>query len=236
MALGEICMFIAGAPLTALIAPVGAPRPILVLPGFVTGDSSTIALRGALRSMGHRPHGWGLGLNVGPASHIADGIARLVSELADKYQQPIDVVGWSLGGIYGRILAINRPESVRQVISLGSPIQVSSDESTVSGLLKQLGRFWGYSGTSRRLDLDEIPVPSTTIWTRDDGIVPGFRCRQTPRRNSEAIEVYGTHCGMGHNSSALYVIADRIAQPANTWKPFDPPAKMNRWFRNIESG
>ncbi len=235
-ALGEMAAFAAGAPLAAFLAPVGAPRPVLVLPGFVTGDSSTVGLRFALRAMGHRPHGWGLGLNVGPATHVAGGIADLVEELVDKYQHPIDVVGWSLGGIYGRILAINKPESVRQVISLGSPVRVASHESNVSGLLKQLGRVWNYSGGNRRIDLDEIPVPSTTIWTRDDGIVPGFRCRQTPRPQAESIEIWGTHCGLGHNASALYVIADRLAQPHGTWKPFEPPARLKRAYRHVECG
>jgi pimeloyl-ACP methyl ester carboxylesterase len=37
---------------------------------------------------------------------------------------------------------------------------------------------------------------------------------------SQSIEVWGSHCGLGHNPLALSVIADRLAQPEGTWRPF----------------
>ena len=116
-----------GMALAAALAPKGVARPVMVLPGFTTGDVSTLPLRGFLRALGHRPSGWGLGINVGVADHIAVGIDRLLQEMAQRYGTTIDIVGWSAGGLLGRLLAQNRREMVGQVISLGSPIRLRSN-------------------------------------------------------------------------------------------------------------
>jgi hypothetical protein len=31
----------------------------------------------------------------------------------------------------------------------------------------------------------------------------------------------GSHCGLGVNAAVLYAVADRLAQPEGTWRPFD---------------
>ncbi len=89
----ELLVTLPGAAVAALAAPPGGARPVLVLPGFVTGDITTAPLRAFLRSLGHRPFGWGLGLNVGVADHIAGGLDRLIQELAHRHGSTIDIVG-----------------------------------------------------------------------------------------------------------------------------------------------
>lgn len=217
----------------AFVSPMGTPRPVLVLPGFVTGDSATLPLRVFLRSIGHRPAGWGLGINVGASHHIAEGVDRTLRDLAQKYQEPIDIVGWSAGGILGRVLASHRPELVRQVISLGSPINMQSDQTNI-GYLQELSAKL-FLSMPRRFDLDRVPVPSTAIWTKSDGVVPGVACRQTIRHEAEVVEVFGSHSGLGANSTVFYVIADRLAQPRSAWRPFDPPDVLRRLYGSIEN-
>ncbi|MDH3753034.1 MAG: alpha/beta hydrolase, partial [Acidimicrobiia bacterium] len=119
--------------------PSGDGHPVLVLPGFTADDRSTALLRDLLDDLGYRTHGWGLGSNIGPTSEIAAGLRDLSADLARKESQPVSVIGWSLGGIYGRELARRRPETVRQVITLGSPIQmVPGDRSAATGLWDSL--------------------------------------------------------------------------------------------------
>jgi dienelactone hydrolase len=234
LALPELAMFPASAVATALVSPKGSPRPVLVLPGFIGSDQSTVPLRSFLWAIGHRPHGWGIGRNIGPANHVAAGIDRLLVRLADDYREPIDIIGWSLGGVFGRMLALNRPELVRQVISMGSPIKLDRDQSNVSVLFELMGSIWKFSSTPRKLDVDRIPVPSTTIWTRSDGVVPGLACRQTPSRFAEVVEVRGSHCGLGHNGAVLRVVADRLAQPDDSWEPFRIPTAMRALYPSCE--
>lgn len=230
LAIPETAMFPASALTAAVAAPKGPPRPVLVLPGFIGSDQSTLLLRAFLWSIGHRPHGWGIGRNIGPANHVVSGLDRLLVRLSDQYREPIDIVGWSLGGVFGRMLAMNRPELVRQVISLGSPITLDREQSNVSTLFELMGSIWRFSSTPRFLDVDRIPVPSSTIWTRTDGVVPGLTCRQTPRPEAEVIEVRGSHCGLVTNGAVLTVVADRLAQPLGSWAPFKIPAGMGALY------
>jgi len=228
----ELLLTVPGAAVAALAAPAGGARPVLVLPGFVTGDITTAPLRAFLRSLGHRPSGWGLGINVGVADHIATGLDRLIQELAHRHGSTIDIVGWSAGGLLARLLAQHRQELVGQVISLGSPIRLQTGDSNI-GLLQEVAGHL-FVPIPPRIDVDEIPVPSTTIWTKQDGVVPGRLCRQTPGPNAECVEVRGTHLGLATNPAVMYTVADRLAQRPEVWRPFVPHQRLRWWYPSLE--
>ena len=109
-------------------------------------------------------------------------------------------------------------------------------KSSVSSLFELMGSIWKFSSTPRRLDVDNVPVPSTTIWTRSDGVVPGLACRQTAGPRAEVIEVRGSHCGLGHNGAVLRVIADRLALPDDEWWPFDVSGALRALYPSNEGG
>jgi len=228
----ELLLTVPGAAVAALAAPAGGARPVLVLPGFVTGDITTAPLRAFLRSLGHRPFGWGLGINVGVADHIAAGLDRLIQELAHRHGSTIDIVGWSAGGLLARLLAQHRQELIGQVITLGSPIRLRTGDSNI-GLLQEIAGHL-FVPTPPRIDVDEIPVPSTTIWTNQDGVVPGRLCRQTPGPTAECVQVRGTHLGLATNAAVLYAIADRLAQRPGAWQPFTPHQQLRWWYPSLE--
>jgi pimeloyl-ACP methyl ester carboxylesterase len=191
-------------------APKGDGHPVLVLPGFLAGDLSTVPLRRLLGRLGHRAHGWGLGRNVGPTKAVEDGLTRAVEELGGADHRSLSIVGWSLGGVFGRELARRFPGAIRQVISLGSPFNTAD---------------LGFGATT-----DPLPVPSTAIYTRTDGIVDWRTTVQRSDERSENIEVRGSHCGLGVNPAAVLAIADRLAQAEGAWVPFRPPAALRRWY------
>lgn len=236
LAVPEHVVFPLAAVTAALSTPSAESRPVLVIPGFVGTDQSTLPLRTFLWSQGHQPYGWGIGRNVGPADHVAAGLDRMLVRLHKRHQRPIDVVGWSLGGVFGRMLALNRPEMVRQVITLGSPIRIDRNQSNVRLLFDLMGSIWKFAFVSRRLDVDRIPVPSTTIWTRHDGIVPGIACRQTPGPRAEAVQVRGSHFGLGCNGAVLRVVADRLALPDGEWRPFEVTSATRVLYPSSEGG
>ena len=73
------------------------------------------------------------------------------------------------------------------------------------------------------------PVPTTSIYSRTDGIV-SWRCSlNEPGPLAENIEVHASHVGMGMNPLALYAVADRLAQPIGQWQSFDASG-ARRWF------
>lgn len=221
-ALAELVGFGVSLPLFRLM-PAGDGHPVLVLPGFMADDWSTAALRSVLRSRGYRVHRWGLGRNLGPRADIVDGLVGRFDAIHRDSERPISLVGWSLGGIYARALARMRPEAVRRVITLGSPFRIGPrDRSNASRLFG-----WLNPGPGRRhpLALEEqpLPVPSTAIYTRTDGVARWHLCIEAEHPLAENIEVRGSHCGLGHNPAVILAIGDRLAQPAGSFRPFRPP-------------
>ena len=75
------------------------------------------------------------------------------------------------------------------------------------------------------------PLPTTSIFSRSDGIV-AWRCSlNEPGPMAENIEVPASHVGMGINPIVLYAIADRLAQPDGQWQPFQVSGLRRLFFR-----
>jgi hypothetical protein len=216
---------------TERFAPRGDGHGVLVLPGFLATDPSTGPLRRLLRRLGYDAHPWKLGWNLGPTDAIMDGLPRRLADLTAHTGRPVSLVGVSLGGFYARDLARAYPDRVRQVITLASAFRLPVRQAdryltNAEWLYRRLGRR--HSGRiAQRLDEADLPpltVPATAIYTRTDGIVPWRACLESPGPTTENVEVCGSHSGLGHNPLALAVIADRLAQPVELWRPYRRPA------------
>ncbi len=204
----------------------GDGHAVLVLPGFTAGDRSTLQLRALLRRLGYRTYGWKLGANLGPTSHIVQGLDQRFREIVRKEKHPVSIVGWSLGGIFARQLARDHPGHVRQVITLGSPIRMApGDPSAASNVWNSLKPIHDAkaSETMAGREWPPLPVPTTSIYTRTDGIVNWRTCLESKGPMSENVEVFGSHCGLGFNPSVALVVADRLKQPVGEWRRFRSP-------------
>jgi pimeloyl-ACP methyl ester carboxylesterase len=231
-ALADYGALLAASPLL-LSAPRGDGHSVLVLPGFLAEDSSTTTLRMVLRARGNNVQGWRLGRNLGPTSAILDGMSARLVALSESSGRPVSIVGWSLGGIFARELARSHPALVRQVITLGSPFRLDdSRDSRAHATFQRFARLH-VDGTSvrRRRDLGApIPVPATAIYSKLDGIVPWQACLEVAGPQRENVAVYSSHLGLGHNAAAFWVVADRLAQPEDRWRPFRAPGVARRLF------
>jgi pimeloyl-ACP methyl ester carboxylesterase len=202
------------------LAPRGDGHTVLVLPGLGCSDATTMLLRRYLLQQGYDAHGWGLGTNQGPWDGVHKKAALLLERLHQTSGRTVSLVGWSLGGVFARQLAAQAPGSVRCVITLGSPFRCSQRPTST---------WWYYGMASGRSVDDTAPtepaarteeVPTTSIFSRSDGVVP-WRCsvdEETSR--SENIEVFASHTGLGSHPFVLYVVAERLSQPEGAWRPF----------------
>ena len=209
-------------------APRGEPHPVLVLPGLMASDVSTQALRAWLRRLGYPVVGWALGRNRGSVE-VAGELPLMVDRLAAEHGTSVSIVGWSLGGIYARRLARKAPRQVRQVISLGSPIGLAgADRSPGGRAYRRLApvRADGRLSAPRTSLARPLPVPSTAVYSKWDGVVDWRACRQKPGPTSENVAVRSSHLGMGHDPAVLWVVADRLAQPRADWRPFERPTRF----------
>jgi pimeloyl-ACP methyl ester carboxylesterase len=180
-------------------------------------------LRRYLRDQGFAPHPWLLGMNRGPVGDLRKKLVTRVVELSERYNEPISIVGWSLGGIYARELAKAEPDRVRQVISLGSPFANTGRRSNASALYRCFAKNnASVSKDQASASLRTPPsVPSTAIFSRTDGVVHWSTCLEPITNHTDNIEVPGSHCGLGINPLVLYAVSDRLSQPIGAWKPFD---------------
>ncbi|HWF71347.1 MAG TPA: alpha/beta fold hydrolase, partial [Mycobacterium sp.] len=205
--------------------PRGDGHPVLVIPGFLAGPFSTQLLRDVLRRLGYRVYDWGLGYNMGYRVGMNETLpARLrhIRERADG--RKVGIIGWSAGGIYARELARAFPDDVRSVITLGSPFRGNHQASTAWKLWRLVNR--GSEATEAVSDAaltrraQPLSVPTTCIYSKSDGIVAWQCCTSLPAPETENVEVRSSHLGYGHNVQTLSVIADRLAQPEDCWRPF----------------
>jgi pimeloyl-ACP methyl ester carboxylesterase len=216
-------------PLLAL-APRGDGHAVLVLPGLVASDVSTRLLRRYLRERGYDVHGWGLGRNYGPRVGVREAMLDRLDRLREASGRKVSVVGWSLGGAYARFLAARRPEAVRNVVTLGSPI-AGDARSTRARRIYELASGRRVEDAPERARIRApLEMPSTSIWSRSDGIVAWRASRLPDTPLSENIEVVGSHLGLGVHAPVLYALADRLAQPEGAWQPFKPPLALRALY------
>jgi pimeloyl-ACP methyl ester carboxylesterase len=207
--------------------PRGDGHSVLVLPGLLASDVSTRPLRTFLTHKGYDVHGWQQGRNLGPREGVFQAMQQTLDQLYRARGAPVSLVGWSLGGIYAREIARAAPQQVRQVITLGSPLYGASETS--SNAWEVYRAVSGREGVARHERGDgPPPVPTTSIYTRADGIVGWGCCIEQDGPQTDNIEIAGaSHTGIGVHPLALYAIGDRLAQPADGWARF----RRNRLHR-----
>jgi pimeloyl-ACP methyl ester carboxylesterase len=206
-----------------LRAPRGDGHPVLALPGFLATDISMAPLRRYLKQLGYDTWGWKMGRNLGGIASRRNALKALLTEISTVTGRKVSIVGWSLGGIYARDLALQLPEMVRSVITLASPFANDVRATNATRLYEALSgeTVEANSGLTRAIAGD-LPVPATSIYSRTDGIVNWRTSLLKPSDTAENIEVHlASHIGIGVNAAALWAVADRLAQPEGQFRPFD---------------
>jgi pimeloyl-ACP methyl ester carboxylesterase len=204
-------------------APKGDGHPVLALPGFLASDLSMVPMRRYLNELGYDAHAWRMGRNLGGLSRMRDALRERLAEIHASAGRKVSLVGWSLGGVYARDLALQAPDMVRSVITLGSPFANDVRATNATRLYEALsGERVEDFAELRAAIAGDLPVPASSIHSRSDGVVNWKTCLLTPSDRSENIEVYfASHIGLGVNPAALWAVADRLAQPEGEFWPFD---------------
>ncbi len=201
--------------------PRGDGHPVLVLPGFLAPEFSTAPLRRFLRDLCYDARGSHLGVNLGPSARVNETIQARLAHLYERHERKVSLVGWSLGGIYARELARAQPERVRMVITMGSPFaDVSATHAARLIPLRPDGRPLHQAHELRAALRRPLSVPTTSIYSRTDGIVHWQGCLLDENSEQENIEVHCSHTGMGVHPEVFRVVADRLALPEGEWRPF----------------
>lgn len=212
--------------------PRGDGHPVLVFPGLGANDVTTAPLRRFLDAQGYVTHPWAQGFNFGPRHGVLKRCNESVRALFASHARPVSLIGWSLGGLYAREMAKELADHVRCVVTLGTPFTGHPRATNAWRFFELVSGQSVHDPALMAQIRTPPPVPTTSIYSRSDGIV-AWRCSvNEPGPLAENIEVHASHVGMGMNPLALYAIADRLAQPPGGWKPFEPTG-VRRWFFRI---
>jgi hypothetical protein len=210
---------------------LGQGQPVIVFPVLGGGPDSTAPLRQLLDDAGFVSYDWGMGVDTGPRDRNLNRwlheLEEKVIDVAEAEGSSVSLLGWSLSGIYARELAKRANPLVRQVITLGTPFNTLADNHQRCPLIKVLESGYGSLAVNLRHRLSQSPpVPSTSIYSKTDGLVPWQMCVERETVQSENIEVEGaTHRGLPAHPKVLEAVTHRLAQPEGQWRPFGAAAR-----------
>ena len=209
--------------------PRGDGHPVIVFPGLGATDITTSPMRGFLQDMGYSAYPWKQGFNFGPRGGVIEAVRQYLQRIAERHDDKVSLVGWSLGGLYARELAKEFPALTRCVVTLGSPF-AGHPRATNAWRFYQMVSGQDIHDPEM---LEQIrgapPVPTTSIYSKTDGVVAWQCSLMDDSPLAENIEVHASHIGMGMNPLALYAIADRLRQDPARWQRFDVQG-ARRWF------
>lgn len=195
--------------------------PVLLVPGFLSGDFALAPMTEELRRRGHWTSRSGIAPNIGCTRELADAVERRLEQAAERTGRRVAIVGWSRGGTLAKIATVRRPDLVASLITLGTPntdplavnatlaaqLQVITRLSSLgvpgllgddclSGECAQEVRGW--------LDAD-IPgdLPYTSVFSIDDGVVDWRACLDP---GADPVEVRATHMSMGADPEVIEVV------------------------------
>jgi pimeloyl-ACP methyl ester carboxylesterase len=188
--------------------PRGQGRAVLVIPAFLTGDAITRDLRRFLASCGFTPYGWGLGINLGPTRRILHGLARRFDQVQRRHGS-VGLVGISLGGLLARNLGYERPGGVSHIVTVASPFRLPT-ASTIRPLFALTAPHYSPEIDLARLSTP-LPVPSTMIYTRDDGIVAPHSC-WTEAEDGAVVALDGPHLFLASHPEAMRATVRGLAR------------------------
>lgn len=175
--------------------------PLMVVPGFLATDRTTLGLQRALGAAGWRVSGWGMGLNRG----VTESTLSLLAERIERHGRgrPVILVGWSLGGIYAREAAKQRPDLIDRVVTLGSPF--SGDRRENNNVWRLYELVAGHSVHAPPIATEPAqkpPVPTLALWSRRDGIVSPAGARGRAGECDAERELDCTHMGFAVSARA----------------------------------
>jgi pimeloyl-ACP methyl ester carboxylesterase len=181
----------------------GAGQPVLVIPGILSSDSATALLRRTLDLTGYRAYPSEMGFLTGiQPETLACAVGRL-AEIAAAEQRKVAIVGWSLGGLYARVLAQRHPDLVELVMTLGTPFSGDRRANNAWRLYEAINDHTVDAPTVPDDPSVKPPVPTIALWSRNDGVIAAAAARGLPNERDGEVEVPFHHFALASTRPAI---------------------------------
>ena len=211
----------------ALRAPEPGLEPVVLVPGFMAGDSSLSLMARHLRRLGHRTYRSTMHANVGCTQDASDSLERRIEAIATKRDRKVTIVGHNLGGLLARGVAARRPDLVDSIVTLGSPLLAPGAAHSLlmfdlalivrlqqAGIGRKMMGADCTSGDCARLSWEQATLPLergvgfTSVFSRRDGIIDWRACLDP---QAKTVEVRTSHLGMAFDPVVLDVVVSSLA-------------------------
>lgn len=188
------------------VEPFGRGRPVVVVPGLLSSDRATALLRKSLAKAGFTVEGWGQGMNTGAQPEKIARLEERICELARQSGEPVVLIGWSLGGMFARVLAQRHPEACRLVMSLGSPFSGDRRANNAWRVYEALNDHTVDAVPFAEDPAVKPPVRTIAVWSKRDGIVAPRSAAGEAGQADRVVEVPFKHFEMASSSGAVRAV------------------------------
>lgn len=208
--------------------PIGGGRPVMLIPGFMAGDTSLTRMAVWLRKGGYTLARSGIRWNTDCMQPTVIELQSRLERAVQEAGQPALVVGQSRGGSIGRALSVLSPELIDSLVTLGSPlldqlaVKAPVWPSIVTvGALGTIGVPGMFSVSCLRgsccghlVEAITAPLPDhirfISVYSRSDEIVRWESCLDGA---AIQVEVDTSHIGMGWAREVWTALAAELNAP-----------------------
>ena len=184
----------------------GQGQPVFVIPGMLANDASTSLLRRSLDAAGFVSRGWGDGINGKVSQERVDRVGESLKNFSKEIGQPVIVIGWSLGGLFTRILAQTQPDHVATAVTLGSPFSGDRRANHAWRLYQLLNDHTVDNAPFGDLMAAKPACKTIAFWSPTDGVIAGSSARGQDSERDIAVEMQSPHLTMCASRSAVTTI------------------------------
>jgi triacylglycerol lipase len=196
--------------------------PVVLVPGFLSGDFAFRPMAGALRARGHWTGKSGVAPDAGCTWDMVDLLEKNIEAAAECTGSRVAILGWSRGGTLGKLVTLRRPELVEALITLATPnLNPLAVNQSLTRQLRALSWLHargvpGLMGkdclqgacAGRVRDALEQDPPSrisyTSYFSMDDGVIDWRACLDPA---ADHVEVSATHMSIGADPLVMESVA-----------------------------
>lgn len=208
--------------------PRGQGQPVLLIPGFMSGDLMMLEMHRWLKRIGYKSSLSRIPWNNDCPDKTAKKLIHRLRALADRSGTRVNLIGHSLGGMLAKSLVQDEPALIERVITLGSPFRsLVKAHPAIIGIWDKLklaqgpliGRNLHAScgtghctcGFVRNMNAPRSRgVAQFAIYSRKDGIADWSSCMEEDARLNS--EVNCSHIGMVFDHTVYRAVAQRLAE------------------------
>lgn len=195
-----------------IVPRAGRGQPVIVIPGMVAGDATVNFLRRSLRASGFDPYPSDIVFHLTARQKNIDRVVARLRAVHQSTGQKVALIGWSLGGLFARVIAQAHPELVSAVLTLGAPFSGDLHANNAWRLYEALDGGRIEDSPFASTVANKPPVPTVALWSAEDGIISSVSARGLPHESDRQEELHARHLDLASNAASVRRIIEVLGE------------------------